>query len=133
MEDVRYSALVSLADAVRHGTTCLIDHHASPNAIDGSLDTIAAAAREAGVRVACAYEVTDRNGDDQARAGIAENVRFLQSQRRAPDPLIGASFGMHASFTISARTMDRCVTPRAPKAAASTSTLPRIWRTSATA
>jgi len=35
LEDVRYSALVCLADAIRHGTTTLIDHHASPNAIEG--------------------------------------------------------------------------------------------------
>ena len=40
LDDVRYSALVCLVDAVRHGTTTLIDHHASPNAIDGSLDVI---------------------------------------------------------------------------------------------
>ena len=40
-EAVRYSALVSLIDAVKHGTTTLIDHHASPNAIAGSLDVIA--------------------------------------------------------------------------------------------
>src|SRR3989338_3363358 len=29
-DDVRYSALVCLVDAVKHGTTTLIDHHASP-------------------------------------------------------------------------------------------------------
>src|SRR5690606_2034666 len=34
-ESVYYSAMVCLVDAVRHGTTTLIDHHASPNAIDG--------------------------------------------------------------------------------------------------
>ena len=41
--DVRHSALVMLVDAIKHGTTTLIDHHASPNAIDGSLDVIAEA------------------------------------------------------------------------------------------
>ena len=49
-EDVRYSALVCLVDAIRHGTTTLIDHHASPSAIDGSLDIIAGAVKEAGLR-----------------------------------------------------------------------------------
>jgi len=109
MEDIRYSALVCLVDAIRHGTTTLIDHHASPNEIDGSLDTIAGAAIAAGVRVACAYEVTDRNGDDGAAAGIAENARFLKAQQQSPHPLIGASFGLHASFTLSDKTLDRCV------------------------
>ncbi|MCC6799787.1 MAG: amidohydrolase family protein, partial [Anaerolineae bacterium] len=45
---VRSSALVCLVDAIRHGTTTLIDHHASPNFIDGSLDVIAGAVDEAG-------------------------------------------------------------------------------------
>lgn len=44
VEAVKYSALVCMVDAIRHGTTTLIDHHASPNAIEGSLDQIAEAA-----------------------------------------------------------------------------------------
>src|SRR5512146_1635223 len=47
LEDVRYSALVCLVDAVRHGTTTLIDHHASPEAIEGSLDIIAETVKQA--------------------------------------------------------------------------------------
>jgi putative selenium metabolism protein SsnA len=101
LEDVRISALVCLADAIRHGTTTLIDHHASPNAIEGSLDAIAEAVIESGVRASLAYEVTDRDGVDRARAGIAENVRFLQRMRRAPHPQLSASFGLHASLTLS--------------------------------
>src|SRR3989337_175461 len=50
LDDARYSALVCLVDAVKHGTTTLIDHHASPNAIDGSLDVIAEAVEQAGLR-----------------------------------------------------------------------------------
>ncbi len=47
-EDIRYSALLSLIDAIKHGTTTLVDHHASPNAIDGSLDIIAEAVDKSG-------------------------------------------------------------------------------------
>ncbi len=108
-EDIRYATLTGLVDAIRHGTTCLIDHHASPNEIEGSLDTIADAAKQAGVRVACAYEVTDRDGAERARAGIQENVRFSEAQRQQPHPLIGSSFGLHASFTLSERTLAQCV------------------------
>lgn len=107
MEDVRYSALVCLVDAVKHGTTTLIDHHASPNAITGSLDEIAAAVEQSGLRVALAYEVTDRNGMDQARAGIEENRRFIEYVRRE-HPLKGrlaATFGLHASLTVSDETL----------------------------
>ncbi len=78
LEDSKYSALVCLVDAIRHGTTTLIDHHASPNAIDGSLDAIAEAVAEAGLRACLCYEVTDRNGQEGALAGIRENVRFLR-------------------------------------------------------
>ncbi|MDH7490475.1 MAG: amidohydrolase family protein, partial [Anaerolineae bacterium] len=66
LEDVRYSALVCLVDAVKHGTTTLIDHHASPNAIDGSLDVIADAVEQAGIRASLCYEVTDRDGPERA-------------------------------------------------------------------
>jgi len=107
LEDVRYSALVCLVDAVRHGTTTLIDHHASPNAIDGSLDAIAEAAEEAGVRACLCYEVTDRDGPGRAQAGIAENVRFAKSRIREPG--IAASFGLHASLTLSDVTLADCV------------------------
>src|SRR5512136_1652751 len=85
-ESIRLSALVCLVDAIRNGTTTLIDHHASPNLIDGSLDICAAAIEQSGLRVCECYEVTDRNGPDGARAGIAENVRFVKQLAARPNP-----------------------------------------------
>jgi putative selenium metabolism protein SsnA len=108
-EDVRYSALICLVDAIRHGCTTLIDHHASPNAIDGSLDVIAQAVKETGLRASLCYEVTDRNGQDGARAGIAENVRFLKRCRAERDPQLASSFGLHAALTLSDETLEECV------------------------
>jgi putative selenium metabolism protein SsnA len=108
MEDVRYSALVCLVDAIKHGTTTLIDHHASPNAIAGSLDTIADAVSSAGLRAALCYEVTDRNGPEGARAGIQENVDFLRRARREGGLLAG-TFGLHASLSLSDETLADCV------------------------
>jgi putative selenium metabolism protein SsnA len=108
LEDSQYSALVALVDAIRHGTTTLIDHHASPSHIDGSLDALAEAATRSGLRVGLCYEVTDRNGPDGARAGIAENVRFLKRLAADSDPKLGASFGLHAAFTVSDATLDAC-------------------------
>jgi putative selenium metabolism protein SsnA len=107
LEDVRYSALVCLVDAIRHGTTTLMDHHASPNAIEGSLDTIADAVKEAGLRASLCYEVTDRDGAERARAGIKENVRF--AKRAAEESQLAASFGLHASLTLSDETLADCV------------------------
>jgi putative selenium metabolism protein SsnA len=109
LEDSKYSALVALVDAVRHGTTTLIDHHASPNHIDGSLDALAEAAQESGLRVGLCYEVTDRNGLAGTTAGIAENVRFLKKLQANPIPKLGASFGLHAAFTVSDATLEACL------------------------
>jgi putative selenium metabolism protein SsnA len=109
LEDVRYSALVCLVDAIRHGTTTLIDHHASPNGIAGSLDAIAEAVQEAGLRASLCYEVTDRDGPERTQAGIRENVRFAESQRAARNSLLAASFGLHASLTLSDETLANCV------------------------
>jgi putative selenium metabolism protein SsnA len=109
-EDVRYSALVCLIDAIKHGTTTLIDHHASPNAIEGSLDVIAEAVDQSGVRAGLCYEVTDRDGEAKARAGIEENVRFIERLRQetVAEGRLAASFGLHASLTLSEATLQAC-------------------------
>jgi putative selenium metabolism protein SsnA len=107
---IKYSALVSLVDAIRHGTTTLIDHHASPNTIDGSLDIIADAVVQSGIRAVLCYEVTDRNGVTGATAGIRENVRFINklTDRSVYENRIAATFGLHAGLTISDETMVAC-------------------------
>ena len=109
-EAVRYSALVCLVDAIKHGTTTLIDHHASPNAIDGSLDWLAQAVDESGLRAVLCYEVTDRDGPERAQAGMQENLRFLERCRseRPADGRLAAAFGLHASLTLTDTTLAAC-------------------------
>jgi len=109
-EDVRASAQVMLVDAVKHGTTTLIDHHASPNAIEGSLDVIAEAVDNSGLRAVLCYEVTDRDGEAKAVAGIEENMRFIERTRQetVADGRVAATFGLHASLTLSEKTLERC-------------------------
>ncbi len=108
--DVRASAEVMLVEAIRHGATTLVDHHASPNAIDGSLDIIAEAVDHFGLRAVLCYEVTDRDGADKSQAGIRENVRFIERVRneRVADGRVAATFGLHASLTLSGRTLEAC-------------------------
>lgn len=110
MGDVRASAEVMLVDAIKHGTTTLIDHHASPNAIDGSLDEIADAVDKSGLRSVLCYEVTDRDGLEKARAGIDENMRFLNrlNNEDYAGGRIAGTFGLHASLTLSDETLDAC-------------------------
>nr|WP_290665557.1 putative aminohydrolase SsnA [Ardenticatena sp.] len=109
LEDVRLSALVCLVDAIRHGTTTLIDHHASPNAIDGSLSVIADAVEAAGVRACLCYEVSDRDGPEKALAGIAENVRWIRESRARGSTHLAGTFGLHAAMTLSDATLERAV------------------------
>lgn len=128
LEDVKYSALVCLVDAVKHGTTTLIDHHASPNAIDGSLDVIAGAVLETGLRACLCYEVSDRDGEPKMKAGIKENVRFIKSMTAdggrpttakqssvvgrpssgIASRQIAGTFGLHAAMTLSDKTLTAC-------------------------
>jgi putative selenium metabolism protein SsnA len=104
---IRASALAGGLAALLAGTTTLVDHHASPNAIDGSLDVIAGALGELGLRSVLCYEVTDRDGPGRARAGLAENRRFLERAAGAY-PLVRGMVGAHASFTLSEQTLAAC-------------------------
>ena len=110
LDDVYYSALVGLIDSAKCGVGTLVDHHSSPNACAGSLDRLEQAFREVGLRGVLCYETSDRNGTASASEGISENVRFLERHRRGSgDGLVAGSFGLHASFTLSDRTLRRCV------------------------
>ena len=102
---IRASALRGGLDALRAGTTTIVDHHASPYAVDGSLDIIAEALEELGVRSVLCYEVSDRDGPERAAAGIAENRRFLTRSRGPGRGLARGLMGAHASFTLSDETL----------------------------
>lgn len=92
-EMIRYSALVTAMAAAKAGSTFVIDHHASPGCIEGSLDMIAEAFDEVGVSHLLCYEVTDRDGHDKALKGLKETERYLGRRQ--------GLVGMHASFTVS--------------------------------
>jgi len=107
-EAIKASTQVMLLDAIRHGTTTLFDHHASPNAIEGSLDVIAEEIQKSGLRAVLCYEVTDHDGQEKAQAGIKENIRFfnqVDNYQNSSDR-IAAMFGLHASLTLSEKTLE---------------------------
>lgn len=91
--------------ALRCGVTTLVDHHASPDAIDGSLGAVARGVTAAGLRGVLCYEITDRHGPAGAAAGLAETDRFLTALAARPDPLLRGMVGGHAPFTLSDDTL----------------------------
>lgn len=105
---IRASALAGGMEALLAGTTTLIDHHASPDAVDGSLDIVADALAELGIRSVLCYETSDRDGPAVAREGLAENARFLASTITGERPLARGMVGAHASFTLSEETLAAC-------------------------
>ncbi len=89
-----WSAQLGALEALEAGTTAIVDHNETPNAIEGSLSVIADACAAVGVRVLGAYGITDRHGKEGARRGLEENERFIKEGGKA-------LVGVHAAFTCS--------------------------------
>ena len=97
-ESIYYSSLVGAIEAVKFGTTTLIDHHASPNHIRGSLDLIKDGMSKVGLRGVLCYETTDRDGMKKRDLGLEENERFVTEN--ANNSHFRGTIGGHASFTL---------------------------------
>ena len=104
LDGVYYSALFPMIEAIKKGTTTLIDHHASPMAVKGSLFKISDAVKKTGLRAALCYEVSDRDGEKIADQGIEENVDFIKA---ADGEMLAGLFGLHAAFTVSDETLEK--------------------------
>ena len=102
------SGLICMIDCIKNGTTTVLDHHASPHAVKGSLFQLARAARETGVRNCLCYEVSDRDGPEILRRGIEENMEFIRAARKEKDGLLAGTFGLHASITLSNESLAAC-------------------------
>lgn len=103
-EAIYYSAAVGLLDAIACGTTTIIDHHASPGGIAGSLKLMKSVFETFGMRGVLCYEVTDRGGMEERDAGLAENLWMLEHQSDLVKGLVGA----HAAFTLSDASLRLC-------------------------
>lgn len=105
-EILRSSGMVCALDAVKAGCTAVIDHHASPSFIKGSLTTLKECFEKVGLRGILCYETTDRNGPDGLKEGVEENrafARHVEEEKRAKGKqrLVEAMVGGHAPFTLS--------------------------------
>jgi cytosine/adenosine deaminase-related metal-dependent hydrolase len=109
VESNEMSARIGAIEALRCGTTTLIDHHASPSAIDGSLDAIERGIDSVGLRGVLCYETTDRHGRAGRDAGLAENHRYLKLCDRRRDERFAALVGAHAAFTLDDESLNALV------------------------
>ncbi len=91
-EMIEYSALATAIACAKAGSTFAIDHHASPNFINGSLNIIADAFEKVGVGHLLCYEITDRDGLERAERGLEETENYIKNRQ--------ALVGLHASFTV---------------------------------
>lgn len=108
LEDLKYSAYTTYIDCIKKGVTTVFDHNASPFAVTGSLDSIADAAKDLGLRTCLCYEVSDRDGEKIAQEGIDENINFIKKYNTDEQNMIKGMFGLHASFTLSDGTLRKC-------------------------
>lgn len=107
-EAVQAAVRVGLLEATLAGTTTVIDHHVSAGCIDGVLDIIAEEVDAAGLRGILCYEVTNRDGNDIAQAGLRESERFLAQHHRSPSRIAGM-VGLHAMSTVDDETLEQAV------------------------
>jgi putative selenium metabolism protein SsnA len=108
-EDVYWSCVGPMLDEIRNGVTSVIDHHAGPHAVPGSLFKIAQAAQQFGLRHNLCYEVSDRDGSAIRDQGVKENEDFAQTCEKNGDDMLRGLIGMHAQMTISPETMTMCL------------------------
>ncbi|MDR1301851.1 MAG: putative aminohydrolase SsnA [Treponema sp.] len=109
LEDVYYSAVGPMIDQIHSGVTSVIDHHASPYAVAGSLFKIAEAAQQFGIRSNLCYEISDRDGAAIKDAGIKENVDFVKHCKAQNNDMMKGLIGIHAQITISEKTLNECI------------------------
>jgi cytosine/adenosine deaminase-related metal-dependent hydrolase len=98
---IEASAMATAMACAKAGTTFVIDHHASPNYIKGSLEIIAQAFEKVGVNHLLCYEISDRDGLDKAQQGLDETKAYLNKNQ--------GLVGLHASFTVGDATLKNAV------------------------
>ncbi len=101
LEMIESSALVTAIACAKSGSTFVIDHHASPFAVKGSLETIAKAFDKVGVSHLLCYEISDRDGFKSGKEGLDETESYLKNRQ--------GLVGLHASFTVNDDTLEQSV------------------------
>jgi len=106
LEDVELNAATTFIESIRNGVTTVFDHHSSPNAVSGSLQTMADVAGRIGIRTSLCYETSDPDGAPVLAAAIEENASFMKRVNTDEQDMVKGLFGLHAAFTLSEESLD---------------------------
>jgi cytosine/adenosine deaminase-related metal-dependent hydrolase len=102
LEMIKASALASALYCAKNGVTFVIDHHASPFNIEGSLFTIKEAFDTIGLSHLLCYEISDRDGEKIRDKGLTETKNYLKAGNQG-------HVGLHASFTVGDTCLEKAV------------------------
>lgn len=105
-DDIYYSAMYAFLAGIKAGTTTVFDHHASYGHVKYSLDLVAKAAQECGIRADLSYEISDRNGDSMREDAVQESEKFLNKIQEENSKYLNGRIGLHASFTLEDETLE---------------------------
>jgi cytosine/adenosine deaminase-related metal-dependent hydrolase len=99
---IKASALASALYCAKNGVTFVIDHHASPFAVEGALFAIQEAFDRVGISHMLCYEISDRDGDQIRNRGLEETRQYLEAGFQG-------HVGLHASFTVGDTLLEKAV------------------------
>ena len=97
------SAELTAIEAIKNGVLTLFDHHSSPDFPDDSENIIKKVLKAREINAVLSYEVSDRNGKENMKSAVRENLTFIKYRTTAN---FKGQFGLHALFTLSDETLD---------------------------
>lgn len=99
-EQMYIGTLANCLGHIRSGITTTTDTAEGSYALPGALDYVDRGATESGIRAVLSFETTGRISPENARLGLEENVRFIDSAQKRSSRVQGR-LGVHTTFTCS--------------------------------
>jgi 5-methylthioadenosine/S-adenosylhomocysteine deaminase len=106
-DGIYWTTLWAAGKMLKTGTTTVCDMVEAPSVVDGCLDRTAEAIERLGSRAVVCYESTQRISQENAEAGIRENVRFFRQRKRLGDSRVTGRIGVHTAYTTSEEMLRR--------------------------
>jgi len=92
-DGIYYSAVKGIINSIKSGVTTIFNLHSSPSCIDDSLIDIAEAFEELSMRGVIGYEISNRNGEEEADRMFKINSEFVEEYKN--NPLVTGMMGLY--------------------------------------